>query len=67
MLTWEDDEVTIPEGDDRQLCYNANIGSAVPYVVEVTASGKGSNPADGKSVKSSCLSIMHSGPPRKFR
>ena len=58
MLIWEDDEVTIPEGDDMELCFNASIGSAVPYEVIVADSGKGSDPAGGKSIKSLCRSIV---------
>ena len=44
-VTWDEDEVTIPEGDDRQVCFNTNIGTAVPYEVEVGVREKGSYPA----------------------
>ena len=49
-VTWEEREVTIPEGDDMMLCFNSNIGSAVEYEIIVAASGKGSNPAVGELV-----------------
>ena len=47
-VTWDEDEVTIPEGDDRQVCFSTNIGTAVPYEVEVGVREKGANPATGK-------------------
>ena len=44
-IKWEESEVTIPEGDNRQVCFNSNIGTAQPYVVTVEVRGKGDSPA----------------------
>ena len=46
-IKWEEDRVTIPEGDDRTVCFTSDIGTAAPYSVVVAASPKGGNPAVG--------------------
>ena len=44
-IKWEESDATIPEGNDEQVCFNSNIGTAQPYVVTVGVRGKGDNPA----------------------
>ena len=44
-IKWEESEVTIPEGENRQVCFNSSIGTARPYDVRVDIRGKGANPA----------------------
>lgn len=44
-VEWEEHEVTIPEGEDREVCFTSNIGTAVPYEVNVGVREKGLNPA----------------------
>ena len=49
-IKWEERLVVIPEGEDRQVCFNSDIGTAQPYDVTVGVRGKGSKPAaSGKS------------------
>lgn len=47
-VTWEDDDVTIPEGEDRTLCFNSDIGTAASYDVRVALRGKGNAAMEGK-------------------
>ena len=44
-VSWNDREVNIPEGDNRQVCFSSDIGTAQPYTVMVGARGKGASPA----------------------
>ena len=44
-IMWEESEVNIPEGGDREVCFTSDIGTAVPYQVRVGARNKGANPA----------------------
>ena len=37
--------VTVPEGGDRQVCFNSSIGTAQPYSVVVGVRGKDPSPA----------------------
>ena len=56
-VAWEEPQVTIREGDDRQVCFTTNIGTATPYEVEVGARPKGgsTNPATlGKWLITQC-------------
>ena len=45
VITWDDSQVTIPEGGNRQVCFSSNIGTAQPYDVMVGAREKGASPA----------------------
>ena len=45
VITWDDSQVTIPEGENRQVCYSSDIGTAQPYDVMVGAHEKGASPA----------------------
>ena len=45
MITWDDRQVTIPEGDNRVVCFSSDIGTAQPYNVTVGARQKGASPA----------------------
>ena len=46
-IKWEEPEVNIPEGGDREVCFTSNIGpgTAVLYQVRVGARNKGDSPA----------------------
>ena len=45
-VKWDDDvEISIPEGDDRRICFSSDIGTASPYDVVVGVRGKGDPPA----------------------
>ena len=44
-VAWEEPEVTITEGDDGEVCFRSDTGTAAPYEVEVGVREKGSNPA----------------------
>ena len=48
-VAWEESEITVNEGEERQICFVVDSGSAVPYEVEVGVHGKGTLPATGKS------------------
>ena len=39
-IKWEEERVTIPEGDDRTVCFTSDIGTAAAYSVVVAASPK---------------------------
>ena len=45
VITWEEPEVTIPEGGSEQVCFTSDIGTAQPYQVRVGVRGKGDRPA----------------------
>ena len=45
VITWDDSQVTIPEGENRQVCFSSDIGTAQPYDVMVGAREKGTSPA----------------------
>ena len=45
VTTWDDSQVTIPEGGNRQVCFSSDIGTAQPYDVMVGAREKGTSPA----------------------
>ena len=47
-VEWEIPETTIPEGENTEVCFTTDIGTAVPYQVEIGARVKGTNPATGK-------------------
>ena len=42
VIEWDNSVVNITEGGNRQICFSSDIGSAVPYVVEVDVRQKGS-------------------------
>ena len=44
-VSWDEDEVNIPEGRNREVCFSSDIGTAEPYNVMVGARPKGSSPA----------------------
>ena len=44
-IKWEESVVIVPEGNDRQVCFSSNIGTARPYDVTVGVREKGSSPA----------------------
>ena len=46
-IKWEESVVTVPEGEDRQVCFNSDIGTAQPYSVVVGVRGKDPSPATG--------------------
>ena len=49
-IKWEERVVIIPEGEDKQVCFNSDIGTAQAYDVTVGVREKGSTPAtSGKS------------------
>ena len=45
VITWDDPQVTVPEGGNEQVCFSSNIGTAQPYNVMVGAREKGASPA----------------------
>ena len=45
VIKWNDSLVIIPEGDNRQVCFSSDIGTAQPYDVMVGAREKGASPA----------------------
>ena len=45
VVSWNDREVSIPEGDNRMVCFSSDIGTAQPYNVMVGARGKGASAA----------------------
>ena len=47
-VKWDDDEVTIPEGENRTLCFTSDIGTAASYDVRVALRGKGVAAMEGK-------------------
>lgn len=49
-INWIDRNVTIPEGDDGNLCFMSNIGTAQSYDVNLGVRGKGGNPASGNNI-----------------
>ena len=49
-VEWKIPDVIIPEGENREVCFTTNIGTAVPYQVEVGTRIKGDNPATGNYV-----------------
>ena len=42
-VKWEEDNVTIPEGGNRTVCFTSDIGTAAPYTVVLAASPKVDN------------------------
>ena len=49
-ISWIDGNVTMSEGDNRQLCFMSNIGTVQSYDVSVAVRGKGANPASGNQL-----------------
>ena len=45
MVSWEEREVNVSEGGNRQVCFSSDIGTVQPYDVMVGARPKGANPA----------------------
>ena len=45
VITWDDSQVNIPEGENRQVCFSSDIGTAQSYNVMVGAREKGASPA----------------------
>ena len=45
VISWDEREVTVPEGGNRQVCFSSDIGTVQPYDVMVGAREKGANPA----------------------
>lgn len=45
MVSWNDREVNVPEGGNRQVCFSSDIGTVQPYDVMVGARPKGVSPA----------------------
>ena len=45
VITWDDPQVTVPEGENEQVCFSSNFGTAQPYSVMVGAREKGASPA----------------------
>ena len=45
VVSWEEREVNVSEGGNRQVCFSSDIGTAQPYNVMVGARPKGANPA----------------------
>ena len=45
MVSWEEREVNVSEGGNRQVCFSSDIGTIQPYDVIVGARSKGANPA----------------------
>ena len=45
VISWDEGEVTIPEGGNRQVCFSSDIGTVQPYDVMVSAREKGASPA----------------------
>ena len=50
VVTWEDRQVSVNEGDPLQVCFTSDIGSAQAYTIDVAARAKGTNPATGNSI-----------------
>ena len=55
-VEWEIPEFTIPEGEDREICFTTDIGTATPYEVVVGAREKGASPASSKHLFFSAVS-----------
>ena len=45
VVSWNDHEVNVPEGGNRQVCFSSDIGTVQPYDVMVGARPKGTSPA----------------------
>ena len=45
VISWNDRQVTIPEGGDRRVCFSSDIGTAQSYNVMVGAREKGASSA----------------------
>ena len=45
VISWNDREVNVPEGGNRQVCFSSDIGTVQPYDVMVGARPKGASPA----------------------
>ena len=45
MVSWEEREVNVSEGGNRQVCFSSDIGTVQPYDVMVGAREKGASPA----------------------
>lgn len=48
VIEWEESMVDITEGDGRQICFTSDIGSAVPYEVQVGVRQKGTPATRGQ-------------------
>ena len=48
-IKWEEGKVTIPEGDNRTVCFTSDIGTVSPYNVEVAVSPQRGNRAATES------------------
>ena len=46
-IGWISREITIPEGEKRDICFMSNIGTPQPYTVIIGARGKGTNQSFG--------------------
>ena len=53
-ISWEFPRVIIPEGENREVCFNSDIGTASAYNVMVAASPKGGRPADLGTLRIIC-------------
>lgn len=48
-IKWTKSNINITEGEDREVCFMTNIGTAMPYNVTVGTRGSGTYKASGKS------------------
>ena len=49
-IKWTKSNINITEGEDREVCFMTNIGTAMPYNVTVGTRGSGTYKASGKSM-----------------
>ena len=45
VVSWNNREVDVSEGGNRQVCFSSDIGTVQPYNVMVGARPKGASPA----------------------
>ena len=57
VVLWDDREVDIPEGGNREVCFSSDIGTVQSYNVIVGARQKGANPA----IRSMYICILYVG------
>ena len=49
-IKWTKSNINITEGEGREVCFMANIGTAMPYNVTVGTRGNGTYKASGESM-----------------
>ena len=62
MVSWDEREVDVPEGGNREVCFSSDIGTVQSYNVMVGARQKGANPATrGMYMYTNLICVMYVG------